>query len=74
MITQKAMSLKVDNCVYDALKEEAHVSGRKTNRIIIDAIVMYVRWADMCRRIQCGSAPNIEINEYYQTHKTIMYD
>lgn len=68
------MSLKVDNCVYDALKKEAHVSGRKTNRIIIDAIVMYVRWADMCRRIQCGSAPNLEINEYYQTYKTIMHD
>ena len=74
MINQKAISCKIDYCVYDALTQEAHVSGRKANRIIIDAIVMYVRWADMCRRIQCGSAPNIEINEFYQTYKTIMYD
>lgn len=74
MINQKAMSCKIDNCVYDALKDESHVSGRKVNRIIVDAIVMYVRWADMCRRIQCGSAANLEINEYYQTHRFVMND
>lgn len=69
MITQKSISCKLDNYTYESLKEESHVSGRKVNRIINNAIILYIRWVDMCRRIQCGSAPNLEINEFYQMHR-----
>lgn len=69
MITQQAICCKIDCDILAALKAEAAASGKKSNRIINDAIVMYIHWADMCRHIQCGSAPNIEINEYYQEHK-----
>lgn len=71
MITQKAIGCKIDSDILAALKEEAAVSDKKSNRIINDALIMYLHWADMCRRIGCGSAPNIEINTYYQEHKNI---
>ncbi len=69
MTNQKPMSCKIDNWAYESLKEEAHISGHKANRIINNAIVLYVQWVDMCRRIKCGSAPNLEINEFYQNNR-----
>lgn len=69
MITQTAIGCKLDCDILAALKAEAAASGKKTNRIINDAIVMYIHWADMCRHIQRSSAPNIEVNMYYQEHR-----
>lgn len=69
MITQTAIGCKLDCDTLEELKTEAATSGKKCNRIINDAITLYVHWADMCRRIGCGSAPNIEINSFYQEHK-----
>lgn len=69
MITQTAIGCKLDCDILAALKAEASASGRKSNRIINDALVLYIHWADMCRRIQCNSAPNIEINAFYQEHR-----
>lgn len=71
MITQQSIGCKLDCDILAALKAESAVSGKKSNRIINDAVVMYIHWADMCRNIQCGSAANIEINAYYQQHKNI---
>lgn len=72
MITQQAIGCKIDCDILAALKAEAAASGKKSNRIINDAIVIYIHWVDMCRRIQCGSAPNLEINGYYQDHKDVL--
>lgn len=69
MITQTAIGCKLDCDILAALKAEASASGKKPNRIINDALVIYLQWADMCRHIQCGSAPNIEINAFYQDYK-----
>lgn len=69
MITQTAIGCKLDCDILEDLKTEAAISGKKCNRIINDAIVIYIHWADMCRRIGCGSAPNIEINAFYQEHR-----
>lgn len=69
MITQKAICCKIDYGILEELKTEAAISGQKCNHIINDAIVIYIHWADMCRRIGCGSSPNIEINAFYQEHK-----
>jgi hypothetical protein len=69
MITQQAIGCKLDCDILAALKAEAAASGRKSNRIINDAITLYVNWVDMCRRIGCGSAPNLEINSFYQEHR-----
>ena len=69
MITQTAIGCKIDCDILEELKTEAAISGKKCNRIINDAIVIYIRWVDMCRRLECGSAPNIEINAFYQEHK-----
>lgn len=71
MITQIPIGCKLDADILAALKAEASASGKKANRIINDAIVMYLHWVDMCRRINCGSAPNIDINAFYQEHKVI---
>lgn len=71
MITQIPIGCKLDADILAALKAEAAASGRKANRIINDAVVMYIHWADICRHIQCGSAANIEINGYYQEHKNV---
>lgn len=74
MITQKPISARLDYNVMDALDKEVHISGHKRNRILHDALVMYIHWVDMCRRISMGSAPNLEINDYYQRYKNVSYD
>lgn len=71
MITQQAISARLDYDVLKALDKEAFVSSHKRNRIIHDALVMYIQWVDMCRRIDTGSAPNIEINDYYKTFRRV---
>ena len=72
MITQQAIGCKLDHDILAALKAEAAASGKKSNRIINDALIIYIHWVDMCRHIQCGSAPNIEINTFYQEHKEVL--
>lgn len=71
MITQQAISARIDYDVLKALDQEAFVSCHKRNRIIHDSLIMYIQWADMCRRIDAGSAPNIEINDYYQSFRRV---
>lgn len=71
MITQQAIGCKLDIDVLDALKVEASESGHKVNRIINDALIMYLDWVDICHNIQSGSAPNIEINIYYNKYKNV---
>lgn len=69
MVTQKAISVRIDYGILKALEQEQMASCHNRNRIIHDALVMYLEWVDMCRRINCGSSPNIEINNYYQSYR-----
>ena len=71
MVTQKAISVRIDYGVLKTIEQEQNVSGHNRNRIIHDALIMYIQWADMCRRIHCGSSPNLEINNYYQGYKDV---
>lgn len=71
MITQTAIGCKLDCDVLDAVRTEAALSGHKVNRIINDALVMYLHWVNACRQIQRGSSPNIEFNVYYTLYKDV---
>lgn len=71
MITQKAISARIDYDVLKALEQEQKVSSYTRNRIINDALILYLQWADMCRRINCGSSPNLEINDYFQRFRDV---
>lgn len=72
MVTQKAISVRIYYDVLNTLELEQKASCHKRNRIINDALVMYLEWVDMCRRINCGSSPNIEINNYYQSYRDVL--
>lgn len=69
MITQQAISCKIDCDILAALRAEVAASGKKSNRIINDAINLYIDWVDTCRHIQLSGAPNLEINAFYQEHR-----
>lgn len=71
MVTQKAISIRLDYGVLKAINQEQMISCHNRNRIIHDALIMYLQWADMCRRIDCGSSPNLEINNYYQSYRDV---
>ncbi len=71
MITQKPISVRIDYGVLEAIEKEQEISCHNRNRIIHDALIMYLQWRDMCRRINCGSSPNIEMNIYYQEYKDV---
>lgn len=71
MITQHAIGCKLDTDVLEALRIEAAMSGHKVNRIINDALVMYLHWANSCRQIQRGTSPNMELNVYYTLYKDV---
>lgn len=71
MVTQKAISVRIDYGVLKAIEKEHYTSGHNRNRIIHDALILYLQWADMCRRINCGSSPNLEINDYFQRFRDV---
>lgn len=71
MVTQKAISVRIDYGVLKSIEQEVSASSHNRNRIIHDALVMYLQWADMCRRINSGSSPNLEINDFYQSYKDV---
>lgn len=72
MVTQKAISVRIDYSVLEAIDKEQETSCHKRNRIIHDALIMYLEWVDMCRRINCGSSANLEINNYYQSYRDVL--
>lgn len=53
MITQKAISAKIEYGVFEELERESFTSGKKKNRIINDAIRMYVDMQDLKRYLAC---------------------
>lgn len=53
MITQKAISAKLEHEVLEELERESFTSGKKKNRIINDAIRMYVDMQDLKRYLAC---------------------
>lgn len=53
MITQKAISAKIEHGVLEELERESFASGKKKNRIINDAIMMYVEFQDLRRYLAC---------------------
>lgn len=52
MINQKAIPLKLYSNLVDELDKEASVTGYKRNRIINDAVSLYLKAADTRRRIR----------------------
>ena len=53
MITQKAISAKIEHGVLEELERESFTSGKKKNRIINDAIRLYVDMQDLKRYLAC---------------------
>lgn len=53
MITQKAISAKIEHGVLEELERESFASGKKKNRIINDAIRMYIEIQDLKRYLEC---------------------
>lgn len=53
MITQKAISAKIEYGVLEELDRESFTSGKKKNRIINDAIRMYVDMQHLERYFDC---------------------
>lgn len=54
MITQKAISAKLDYAIADMLDQEAFVSGVSKNRILNKAIMHYIEHLDTQRRVRYG--------------------
>lgn len=68
MVSQKLMSLKIDPWVLHELEKEVAASGKKRNRIINDAIALYVKYQDARRYDRCcsheGNQPDRRVLEF----------
>lgn len=53
MVTQKAISLKIDYCLLEELDKEVSLGWRKRNNHINEAIHFYLKYMDTLRRIKC---------------------
>lgn len=53
MVNQKAISAKIEHGVLEELERESFMSGKKKNRIINDAIKMYVEFQYLKRYLGC---------------------
>ena len=53
MINQKSISAKIEHRVLEELERESFTSGKKKNRIINDAIRMYIDMQDLIRYLDC---------------------
>lgn len=54
MITQKAISAKLDYATAEMLEQEAYATGVSKNRILNKAIMHYIETLDTQRRARCG--------------------
>lgn len=62
MTKQQAISVKIDDYNYYLLEQEVFASGRKRNRIINDAIRLYIGLQDVRRYIKCTSTHELQAN------------
>lgn len=83
MITQKAISAKIEHGVLEELERESFMSGKKKNRIINDAIRMYIDMQDFKRYLGCvvGKGPRDSMmsevfhrNDLERIEKYILYE
>lgn len=58
MITQKPISLKINECTLEALDQECFISVEKRNRVINRAIDFYLDYIDTRRRIKLAKGLN----------------
>lgn len=52
MITQRPISLKIDECTLESLDQECFISAEKRNRVINRSIDFYLDYIDTRRRIK----------------------
>lgn len=68
MVSQKPISLKLDPWVLHELEMEVAASGKKRNRIINEAIALYVKYQDARRYDRCcnheGNKPDRRVLEF----------
>ena len=65
MVNQKAISAKIEHGVLEELERESFASGKKKNRIINDAIRMYVEFQDLNRYLACIMSESQRFNMTY---------
>lgn len=53
MVTQKAISLKIDTKLLQDLDKEASIGWNKRNTLINQAIALYLELMDTRRRVKC---------------------
>lgn len=71
MVNQIQISVKVDTWLLEELEKEVGVSGKKRNRIINDAIRLYIRHQDARRADRCcahdGNQPDRRVIEFMKS-------
>lgn len=67
MVNQILISLKIDSRVLQELEKEVAVSGKRRNRIINEAIALYIKYQDARRADRCcrheGNKPDRQVLE-----------
>ena len=66
MVNQKAISAKIEYGVLEQLERESFTSGRKKNRIINDALKMYIDLQDLKRYLGCIKTESQRFNMTYR--------
>lgn len=68
MVNQIAISVKLDSGLLDELEKEVTTSGKRRNRIINEAIALYVKYQDARRADRCcshgGNQPDRRVLEF----------
>lgn len=68
MVNQTAISLKIDSWVLQELDKEVAASGKRRNRIINEAIALYIKYQDARRYDRCcrheGNQPDRRVLEF----------
>lgn len=64
MVTQKAISLKIDTYNLQELDKEVALGWRKRNNHINEAIRFYLDYKDTCRRIRSYGDRQSKVDEY----------
>ena len=69
MITQKPISLKINESIYFQLEMEVSVSGTPRNRLINAAIAHYIKYLDTKRKVAVwrGTDEAIRVADDYLT-------
>lgn len=68
MVNQTLISLKIDSWVLKELEKEVAASGKRRNRIINEAIALYIKYQDARRYDRCcrheGNQPDRRVLEF----------